>query len=155
MSNDWRRVAAALSDPERRDAWARAVLGLAPQGRRGAKHLADLQAAGLLDASGEPTTIFAELLAEKPPETRRGIERWVQDGRIQQFPAKRSDRRELLGWVAARVVGENEIIDESAINERLGGFTDDVATLRRYLIDGGLLARDDFGRHYRKGVESL
>lgn len=153
MADEWRRVAAALSNTERREAWARAVLGLVPQGRRGAKHTADLQAAGLLDADGNPTTIFADLLAEQPAETRHGIDRWVRDGRIQQFPAKRSDRRELLGWVAARVVGENEIIDESVVNERLGGLTDDVATLRRYLVDAGLLLRDDFGRHYRKGAE--
>lgn len=153
MSNEWRRIAAALSDTERRDAWARAVLGLAPQGRRGAKHTADLQAAGLLDGEGNPTTIFADLLAQRPAETRHGVDRWVREGRIEQFPAKRSERRELLGWVAARVVGENEIIDEAAINDRLSSFTDDVATLRRYLIDAGLLARDDFGRHYRKGID--
>lgn len=155
MSNEWRRVAAALSSPEHREAYARAVLGEPPTGRRAAKLIADLHESGLLDARGEATDVFSELLAAKPVAPRHGIDRWVTDGRIEQYPAKRSERRELLGWVAARLIGENEIIDEKTVNERLSEFTDDVAVLRRYLVDAELLSRDDFGRHYRKVDQAI
>ena len=156
MSNEWRRVAAALSDPERREAYARAVLGQEiATGRRGAKLADDLRDAGLIDSRGRVTEVFAELLAEKPAVTRVGVDRWIRDGRIEQYPAKRGERRELLGWIAARVIGENEIIDESTVNERLSMFTDDFATLRRYLIDAELLRRDDLGRHYRKVEQAI
>ncbi|MCC6856182.1 MAG: DUF2087 domain-containing protein [Microbacteriaceae bacterium] len=155
MSNEWRRVVAALSSPEHREAYARAVLGEAPSGRRTAKLLADLQESGLLDAQGHVTDVFSELLAAKPVEARHGVQRWIKDGRIEQYPAKRGERRELLGWVAARLIGENEIIDEKTVNERLAEFTDDVAVLRRYLVDAALLSRDDFGRHYRKVDQAM
>ena len=86
MSNEWRRVAAALSDPERREAYARAVLGQEiATGRRGAKLADDLRDAGLIDSRGRVTEVFAELLAEKPAVTRVGVDRWIRDGRIEQI----------------------------------------------------------------------
>lgn len=152
MSNHWRRVAAALSDPDRREAYARAVLGQpGPEGRRAAKSLAELRSAGLVDDSGTATDVFAELLAAQPAEKKHGVDRFMRDGRIDQFPAKRSDRRELLGWVAAKSVGEAETLSEAQVNERLAVLTDDVATLRRYLVDAELLLRDNDGSEYRLG----
>jgi hypothetical protein len=145
MSNAWRRVVAALANQQQRSAYARAVLGLPVESP---KAIAALRAAGLLDDTDAPTEVFARLLAEHPAETAQGVDRWLRDGRIDDYPAKPAHRLELLEWVAARAVTTGEQLDEKALGERLEAFTSDVATLRRYLVDAGLLARSSDGSRY-------
>lgn len=145
MSNAWRRPAAALANEQQRAAYARAVLGLPVENARA---VASLRAAGLLDERDAPTEVFARLLAEHPAETKQGVDRWLRDGRIDHYPAKPAQRLELLQWVAARAVGAEEVLDEKALGERLAAFTSDVATLRRYLVDAGLLTRSNDGSNY-------
>ena len=145
MSNEWRRVAAALTDEKRRQAYARAVLGLPAENAKAVKALRE---AGLLDDRDAPTEVFAQLLAEHPPETRQGVDRWLRDGRIDHYPAKPASRLELLEWIAARLPEED--LAEKALGDRLAEFTADVATLRRYLVDAGLLERAPDGSSYRR-----
>lgn len=145
MSNEWRRVAAALADEWRRVAYARAVLGLPAEN---AKAVSALRAAGLLDDRDAPTEVFALLLAEHPAETKQGVDRWLRDGRIDHYPAKPGQRYELLAWVADRL--PDEPLTERELGERLEAVTGDVATLRRYLVDAGLIARAPDGSNYRK-----
>lgn len=149
MSNRWRAVAAALADPYRRRVYAELVVGLPGSvGRRREKAIADLRAAGLVDDVGAPTERFAELLAESAPERLEGVDRWVRDGRIDQYPAKPSDRLELLEWAAARLpTGE---LDERAVTEALAQLAPDGVTLRRYLVDAGLLVRAADGSRYSR-----
>ena len=144
-SNAWRRVVAALANPQQRDAYARAVLGLPVENVRA---VAALRAAGLLDDGDAPTGVFAQLLAEHPAEVKQGVDRWIRDGRIDHYPARPAQRRELLEWVASRALATGEVLDEKALGERLGAFTLDVATLRRYLVDAGLLVRSNDGSTY-------
>ena len=144
MSNEWRRVAAALTDEKRRAAYARAVLGLPTENPKAVKALRE---AGLLDERDAPTEVFARLLAEHPPETRQGVDRWLRDGRIDHYPAKPAARLELLEWIAARLP-EGDLA-EKALGDHLAEFTADVATLRRYLVDAGLLERVSDGSSYR------
>lgn len=147
MSNAWRRVVAALANAQQRDAYSRAVLGLPAENQ---KAVAALRAAGLLDDADAPTEVFARLLAEHPAETRQGVDRWLKNGRIDTYPAAAAQRLELLEWVAARALANGEVLDEKALGERLGAFTADVATLRRYLVDASLLTRDAEGTSYQR-----
>jgi len=150
MSNEWRRIVAALDNPGRRAVYAELVLGVTglPNAKR-AKAIAALRDAGLVDDDGKAIPdVFAKLLAEQPPVIRTGIDRWVTSGRIQHYPAKPSDRREVLEWAAAQLPeGEHS---EAQVNELLAALTADVATLRRYLVDGELLVRDADGSVYRR-----
>jgi hypothetical protein len=41
-------------------------------------------------------------------------------------------------------------MSEQETNERLAAFTDDVAALRRFLVDGGLLERTPSGSEYAR-----
>ena len=144
MSNEWRRVVAALADEKRRTEYARAVLGLPLENAKAARALRE---AGVLDERDSPTEVFARLLAEHPAETKQGIDRWVRDGRIDHYPARPTERLELLQWVADRLPrGE---FSEKQIGELLVAYVDDVAALRRYLVDAGLVERAADGSSYR------
>lgn len=146
MSNAWRRVVAALAHEHQRAEYARAVLGLPVENRRAADSLR----AAVLDDEDAPTEVFARLLAEHPAETKQGVDRWLTDGRIDSYPAKPAQRLELLEWVVGRALPTTAELDEKALGERLAVFSDDVATLRRYLVDAGLLTRSDDGSRYRR-----
>lgn len=147
MSNAWRRVVAALANEQQRVAYARAVLGLPVEN---AKAVRALRAADLLDDTDAATEVFARLLAEHPAETKQGVDRWLRDGRIDHYPARPAQRLELLEWVAARALATDEELGEKALGERLGAFTTDVATLRRYLVDAGLISRSPDGSRYQR-----
>ncbi|MGV8886157.1 MAG: DUF2087 domain-containing protein [Microbacteriaceae bacterium] len=151
MSNEWRRIVAALANPEARAVYAALVLSTdsTVTGPRRAKALVALVAAGLVTEDGNVReSAFADLLAAEPAVTRQGIERFLSGGRITQYPAKPALRLELLEWVASRVLGRGENVNEAEISERLSSFTDDVASLRRYLVDAGLLTRSANGTNY-------
>lgn len=155
MSNEWRRAVAALANPERRRVYASLVLGVAPDvaAPRLARALAALADAGLVTLTDEGSatlvdTAFADLLALEPEVRREGLDRFVVDGRITQYPAKAALRRELLEWVAGRIPSGDHT--ESALNELLAVFIDDFASLRRYLVDDALLERTPDGRSYRR-----
>lgn len=148
MSNQWRRAAAALSDERRREVWARAVLGLEqPADRATTKALTELCAAGLVDEAGHAVDAFGRLLAEAPALARTGVDRWLADGRIDSMPSRPADRRDLLAWVAQRLPERD--LTEAEVGEHLTQLTGDVATLRRYLVDEGLLERAPDGSAYR------
>jgi hypothetical protein len=142
--NEWRRVVAALARPDRRRAYAALVLGLPVEDDRA---LSDLRAAGLIDDGGVIEEAFAALLADNAPVARTGIDRFVSGGRITQYPAKPSDRAAVLEWAAHQVL-TNERVDEATITERLAALSDDPASLRRYLVDAGLIERSADGRSY-------
>ena len=145
MSNEWRRVVAALARPDRREAYAKLVLGLAVDDERA---LRDLRSAGLVDGTTVLEGVFAGLLADDAPVARTGIDRFVTNGRITQYPAKPSDRAEVLEWAANRALVGGPV-DEATVTERLAALTDDPASLRRYLVDARLVVRDAAGTEYR------
>lgn len=75
---------------------------------------------------------------------------FVADGRITRLPAKWSKRLVLLDHVA-RLFEPGRHYPETEVNEILAEvFPEDVAALRRYLIDGGFLDRDA-GEYWRTG----
>lgn len=69
------------------------------------------------------------------------------DGRFKALPMQRK-KFEVLLRHTLRAFPLGEIWVEREVNERLRTFSDDVASLRRGLIDTRLLARDADGRRY-------
>ena len=67
--------------------------------------------------------------------------RYFRDGRLETFPAARPMRRRALEHVAAGFDRGREY-SETEVNAVLSPIHNDVATLRRYLVDEGFLARD-------------
>jgi hypothetical protein len=71
------------------------------------------------------------------------------DGRLRSMPAKRSKRLVVLDLLA-RVFEPGVRYPEVEVNAHLRAFHDDVAMLRRYLVDEGFLERDH-GVYWRTG----
>jgi hypothetical protein len=162
VAEEWREVVAALADPVRRAVYAAVVLGASAESgvehdipaKKRERALAALVRAGLIEPSGDgyiaTETALRQLLAASATPTREGVDRFVRDGRIEQYPARPSDRAAVLEWAAGRVLSAGEVLTEREINDRLERVTGDVATLRRYLVDERLVARSADGAEYRR-----
>jgi hypothetical protein len=132
--------------------------GLAPEDVRRA--LPRLLAAGVVDrvdglridlaafrnAGGERPPRRREL-PDATPEQARILRNFVEDGRLKSVPSRAKQRRLVLEYLANRFDHDVEYPEEN-VNELLGQFHDDYASLRRFLVDEGLLART--GGVYRR-----
>jgi len=162
----WRGVIAALANSE-----SRHVLGLLLAEHDASTHLAALSparrgrvlqsliAAGLIDpttASGPEPRLrierFAEMLEASPIARRTGIDRFIANGRLDHYPAGADDRSDVLRFIASEAVPDDESLDEKTVTERLAALTDDPVTMRRYLVDAGLLNRESDGSRYRRAT---
>lgn len=72
-----------------------------------------------------------------PPE----LAAFFRDGRLETIPAGRERRQAVLTHVAARFAPGREY-GEAEVNGILQAVHSDHATLRRYLVDAGLLRRE-------------
>ena len=155
----WRAPVGALANDDARLVWARLVAapqddpcaGLPPA--KASRATTTLEYAGLVRREGDRLVavpqVFRDLLAAAArPQT--GVDRFLTNGRIATYPASPSTREDLLRWVVDRTLHEGESLTEPQFNERLATVTDDVATLRRYLIEFRLIARDPVGENYRR-----
>jgi hypothetical protein len=120
-----------------------------------AKHVAQLLAAGLLMQSGDLYALDVRQLqewkrllfarpAEPVAESSDGqiLASFVRGGKIVQIPVQWSKRVVVMGWLATHFeVGRSYA--EREVNDILSGHCEDFATLRRYLVDFGLLARQN------------
>jgi|SRR5690625_4103410 len=161
---DWRPIVAALANPHGRRMFAQIVLGEEPGavGRelspsRRTRTLGVLKDAGLIrDSEGrylERGDVFGRLLAAPRPERPKGVERFFTGrGTIDRYPAKAKERRELLELIAQRTVEEGEVVPETVLNDRLSAFSDDTATLRRYMVDHKILERTPSGSEYARAI---
>jgi hypothetical protein len=98
------------------DAFARAARAAAPERRR-----PDLD-----DATPEQAAVLRNFVDE--------------DGRIRELPAREAKRERVLEYVADRFQPGREYA-EKEVNDLLVELYDDYVTLRRYLVDAGLLTR--------------
>ncbi|WP_240721367.1 DUF2087 domain-containing protein [Pseudarthrobacter sp. NamE5] len=158
----WRRVMAALANDDARQAYAQIVLGTTDSpahpdlnDRRWQRALTALLDAGLVErtASGgmqASASVFRDLLSQQPRQAQTGVDRFMRLGRIERYPANKSERRELLSWIAKEAMEPGERLTERQVNERLISYTDDVVLLRRYLVDFGLLERTPSGSSYSR-----
>jgi hypothetical protein len=87
-----------------------------------------------------------EALREKEPVLRSFL---APDGSLTSIPTKIRKRLVVLDHLAQEFE-PGEKYDETAVNNRLRAFHDDVAALRRYLVEEGFLDRHD-GLYWRSG----
>ncbi len=72
-------------------------------------------------------------------------------GRLTSLPPTLSDRYPLIGELIARFLALDGLYTEDQINRRLAVLTDDVAGVRRMLVETGWLERDRAGTTYGPG----
>lgn len=148
-SPSWQRVFSTLAGERSRTLYARAVLGeplvASP------KEIQRLVDAGLLTRDyavrGE---VFKEVLAASAPATPKGVDRFFHDGRIDGLPRAAQDRSDLLSHLTERLLPADTELGEPEVNLLLATVTRDVPTLRRALVDAGLLVRHPDGTGYRR-----
>ena len=161
MSDRWRGVVAALTNPDLRAVLAETMSAPPLSDARRRRAVARLLELGLIREGTTGALEFDDaavrgILSENPPARPAGPERYLDaDGRIDRYPSQRSERDALLRWVAERAVREDEVLSEHETNERLEPFTRDVAVLRRYLVDAGCLERTRSGSQYARAAESV
>ena len=146
---EWRSVVALLANPETRRALARVIAETEPAGDA-PRAVARLTQAGLLTAEGrvDEAALRALLQASARP-VERGVERFLTpSGRLIGLPSKPSERFELLRLLSSRVLRPGEVVTEKELNARLAAFDDDVATLRRLMVEAELLERTPTGTEY-------
>jgi hypothetical protein len=83
------------------------------------------------------------------PELRRltdlekVVRAFLRDGRLVSIPARPGKRELLLPVILDRCFPEDRDYEEKEVNMRLALLHPDVAALRRYLVDGRLMTRQD------------
>ena len=155
-------VLAALANPAARRMFAHVVLetyGDEPPTRRSEQALEQLKGAGLIVSSKTGWSVNEAgmreaLRQDRDRRPKSGPERFLtRDGRIDRLPTNQSERYSFLCFLAPRVIATDETLTEKEVNERLGRLGDDVALLRRLLVDHGILERDAAGARYRLRLE--
>jgi hypothetical protein len=149
----WRAVLATLANPRLRQALAEIIAEGDPAlnaiERRDARRI--LTQSGLLTPGGQLDEHHLRAMLASNRTEKEGVDRWLRaDGRIDRWPKAAKDRRELLSWVAERLLGTDEVLDEKPFTLKLFAFTTDPNTLRRALVDAGLIARNADGTDYRR-----
>jgi len=177
---DARNVAAALADEDRLRLFARVLLATPPglgmpdlvdlprsSPRAVAQQVAKLVSAGLLvraadgwlTARAELFRVVLRALDEQdrtaPPDAGvdRAVDALFQRGRLVNMPVKPDLRHRLL----ERLVTDFEpgtTYTELEVRDILQARYNDHATLRRYLVDDGLMHRDSRGAYWRPVVSS-
>jgi DNA-binding HxlR family transcriptional regulator len=66
---------------------------------------------------------------------------FLRDGRLVSIPAQEKKRQVVLRYLLDRCFAEDRAYPEREVNERLGRYHEDVASLRRYLVGAGLMTR--------------
>lgn len=150
---DWRAVVAALVNPRLRGALAEVIThddpALTAAERRDARRI--LTQSGLLTPGGQLDEGWLRALLAGNRTEKTGVDRWLRtDGRIDRWPKAAADRHELLSWVAERLMGVDEVLAEKPFTRKLFAFTTDPNTLRRALVDAGLITRNPDGSDYRR-----
>ncbi len=96
-----------------------------------------------LDAAREPEATLPGPDGEPLPEFDAGVLRaFVVDGRLASIPAQEKKKLVVLRYVRERSFPDDRPYAEKEVNARLALLHPDVASLRRYLVDFGLMTRD-------------
>jgi hypothetical protein len=82
--------------------------------------------------------------------TARTLRAFIRDGRLTTIPAREKRRLIVYRYLRDQVFTEDRDYPEAEVNQRLALFHRDVATIRRGMVDAGLVTRDA-GR-YRRGI---
>ena len=74
-------------------------------------------------------------------EREKVVRAFLRDGRLISIPAKPRKRELLLEVILDQSFPEDRDYEEKEVNMRLALLHPDVAALRRYLVDSGLMSR--------------
>jgi hypothetical protein len=164
-------VLQALADPARLALLARiaeageagcALEAAARDPRAARKQVARLSAAGLLEARGGAYVARLDRIRDAVDELAGAddddgggagparVRALFSRGRLVEIPRAPELRMELLRHLAERFFEPGRAYAEREVNALLREVHDDHAALRRYLVDAGLLQRDDAGTSYRR-----
>jgi hypothetical protein len=87
--------------------------------------------------------------AEDPAFAARVIRSFIREGRLTTIPARERRRQVIYRYLRDAVFTEDRAYPEKEVNQRLALFHPDVATIRRGMVDAGLVTRD--AGEYRRG----
>ena len=87
---------------------------------------------------------------DDPAFEARVLRAFIRQGRLLSLPARERKRRVVLRYLLDEVFPDLEPVDERDVNMRLALWHSDVAALRRYLVDAGLVERT--GMVYRRAA---
>lgn len=151
----WRAVLAALVNPRLRRTLAEIIVDADPElsapERRDARRI--LMQSGLLTPAQQLDEPRLRAMLTAGRTEKEGVDRWLRaDGRIDHWPKSADDRLELLTWIAERLMGTEEVLAEKPFTQKLFAFTTDPNTLRRALVDAGLVVRNADGTDYRRAA---
>jgi hypothetical protein len=104
----------------------------------------EVDVAVLHDAARRPAPQLPGASAEQVAVLRNFVD---ASGRLEELPARLGRRRQVLEYVAERFERGREYA-EPEVNSVISELHDDYATVRRYLVDAGLLSRS--GGVYRR-----
>ncbi len=84
-----------------------------------------------------------DLVAQAPgdPFEAKVLRSFFRDGRLVSIPAQDRKKLVVLRHLLERCFPEDRAYPEKEVNQRLALFHPDVAALRRYLVDFGLMTR--------------
>jgi len=174
-------IAGLLADDDRRQAFAALVLGASSIDevrtatglpvRAAATALQRLVDGGLVERTGLSDHVVlgaafrraaraaaaartrSEATSDAPTDDARVLRTYLRNGRLTHIPVNKTKRRVVLD----RLAQDFEIgvhFSEPQVNAILRAYHDDVAALRRYLVDEGFLDRAA-GRYWRAGGSTL
>jgi hypothetical protein len=66
---------------------------------------------------------------------------FIRDNRLVSIPARDKKRQVILCYLVERCFPEDRAYPEAEVNQRLALYHPDVAALRRYLVERGLMTR--------------
>jgi hypothetical protein len=78
------------------------------------------------------------------------VRAFIRDDRLVSIPARDKKRGVILRYLLERCFPDDRSYPEKEVNQRLALFHPDVAALRRYLVEAGLLTREA-GEYRRVG----
>jgi hypothetical protein len=78
---------------------------------------------------------------ELPHDVAKVLNAFFKDGRLATIPARERKRIVVLRYLRDRVFTEDRAYPEAEVNQRLALYNRDVAALRRYMVDAGLVTR--------------
>ena len=87
---------------------------------------------------------------EDPAYQARVLRAFVRGDRLASIPARDRKRQVILRFLVGKVLPDAAPLDERDLNMRLAPWHPDVAALRRYLVDAGLVERS--GMTYRRAT---
>jgi ArsR family transcriptional regulator len=98
---------------------------------------------GELERTAEASATLPGPAGEDLPAYEAKVLRgYLEEGRLTTIPAQEKKRLVVLRWLRDRVFTEDRDYPEKEVNQRLALFHPDVAALRRYLVDYGLVSRE-------------